>query len=693
MRDGLLISLGILFSVAVTVFVWRHRRALFACADRRAKQDQSDAVSKYRTILYSIGDAVITTDSQGRVMQLNPTAETLCGWKETEAQGRPLEEIFHIVNEETRATVQSPVRLVLREGKVTGLANHTVLLARDGKEYPISDSAAPISDERGRVTGVVLVFKDQTAERAAQSALRKSERRLKTLIENVPGIVYRCGRDTYWTMQFLSSNCKELTGYEAADLIDNKRLSFFDLIHPDDRQMVWDAVDAAAKRDTPYTLEYRIVTADGSVKWVWGRGRAVRDPEDAQETLEGVIHDITERKQAAEEQAALTEQLHQAQKLEALGRMAGGVAHDFNNALAVIIGNAELMNEPDSSETERQQSLQAILTAGEHAADLVRRLLGFASKQTFLPRGIDLNEAIGGMRGTLARLLGPRITFEWRPGPGLWPVLADPNQLAQILVNLAENAREAIAGDGTVTIETRNVGPDEAPDIAPEDEYVCLSVRDTGCGMDAETQSKIFEPFFTSKPAGVGTGMGLPIVYGIVKQNKGIIRVSSQSGQGSCFRIYLPRHRTGGKKPAPEPRSAAAPLPRISSPEPSPSAARTILLVEDEPALLELTRKFLTLMGYTVLSAREPAEALRMARGHAGEIHLLLTDLIMPNMNGVALWETLARERPTMRHLFMSGFTADVISHHGMLTGNTPFLQKPFTRETLAAKVREVLSS
>ncbi|HQQ90812.1 MAG TPA: PAS domain S-box protein [Kiritimatiellia bacterium] len=682
-----MVLLGILLAAFATALGFRLRQAALYRSLYHAQRDQVTATAKYRAILYSIGDAVITTDSEGRIVQMNPVAETLTGWREADAQGQPLEVVFRIISETTRGEVDSPVRRVLSDGKVTALANHTLLLARDGKEYPIADSAAPVIDDRHAVAGVVLVFKDQTAERAAEKALLASEQRLKTLIDNVPGVVFRCGMDTYWTMQYLSTNCRSLTGYDAEDLIDNSRRSYYDLIHPDDRQTVWDTIAAAIQRGESYTLEYRLVTADGTVKWVWERGCAIGDPAQGPQMLEGVIHDITARRLAAEQQAELDGQIQQTQRLEALGRMAGGVAHDFNNTLTVIIGNAELIREPGTTDDEREASLTAILKAGQHAATLVKRLLGFAARQTSLPRSIDLNHAISAMTEPLEQALGPNIQLAWRPSEALWPVMIDPDQVAQVLIIFADNARDAMRGEGTVTVETANVHLDGDNGFAPAGDYVRLSFRDTGCGMDTVTQTKIFDPFYSTKPDTPDTGMGLAIVYGIVKQNRGFIRVSSQPGDGSCFALYLPRH--GQPEPAP---AAPATPPPVAAPPATP-AGTTILLVEDEPALLSLARRLLAGMGYTVLAAQDPTEALRLARSHPDIIHLLLTDLIMPAMNGSTLWDTLARERPSMKRLFMSGFTADVIAQHGVLPEHTPFLQKPFTREQLSAKVREVLEA
>ena len=681
-----MVLLGILLAAVTTALGFRHRQASLYRSLYNAQREQFMANAQYRTILYSIGDAVITSDSTGCVVQMNPAAEALTGWNEADAKGLPLDKVFRIINETTREAVSSLAQKVLREGRVTDLANHTLLLARDGKEYPIADSAAPVFDDQHAVVGVVLVFKDQTVERAAQRALADSERHLKALIAHVPGVVFRCGMDSYWTMQYLSANCRELTGYDPETLIDNGKLSYYDLIHPDDRQKVWDTINAQIKRGAPYTIEYRIITADGTVKWVWESGSAAGDDAEGTNSLEGVIHDITARRMAAEQEAELTAQIQQTQRLEALGRMAGGVAHDFNNALTVIIGNAEWLQDSAEMDEDRQKAIQAILQAGHHAAGLVNRLLGFAARQTSLPRAIQLDETVSGLLETLEHILGPRIRLTLQSGSPPWPVMMDPDQMTQILVYLAENAHDAISDEGAVTVAIENVHIDGTAGVAPAGDYVCLSFRDTGCGMDDETQAQIFDPFFSTKSSAPDTGMGLTIIYGIVKQNRGFIRLASQPDSGTCFFIYLPRHG----QPAPTVTDGNSESPAPAMP-PVQQEHATILLAEDEPALLNLTERLLTGMGYSVLAAQHPNEALRMARDFKGDIALLLTDVIMPTMNGAVLCETLLRERPTLRRLFMSGYTADVIAQQGVLPANTPFLQKPFTRDQLSAKVREAL--
>ncbi|MBI5444542.1 MAG: response regulator [Deltaproteobacteria bacterium] len=387
--------------------------------------------------------------------------------------------------------------------------------------------------------------------------------------------------------------------------------------------------------------------------------------------------DITERKQ-------LEAQLRQTQRLEAVGRLAGGVAHDFNNLLTVINGLAELAASELRPGDPLLPELQGIQDAGNRAASLTRQLLAFARQQVVSPRPLDLNEAVGGLEKMLQRLIGEDIELRWKPGAEADRVFLDPSQVDQVLANLVVNARDAIPGTGAVTVETSAVVLDEAycathPGATPG-EYAVLSVSDTGVGMDAQTLERIFEPFFTTKEPGKGTGLGLATVYGIVKQAGGSIYAYSEPGQGTTFRICLPRW-TGGP-------SRAESRPEMSTPR---RGSETVLLVEDEEAILELGRAILERQGYRVLTAHTPQEALLAAEAEPGEIHLLATDVVMPGMNGRELEERLRASRPGVKCLYLSGYPADVVTQRGVLPEGVSFLPKPYTIRSLAEKVREVL--
>ena len=391
-------------------------------------------------------------------------------------------------------------------------------------------------------------------------------------------------------------------------------------------------------------------------------------------------HESSERRRRV-----LENQLLQSQKLEAIGRLAGGVAHDYNNMLGVILGYTEMALDKVETADPLHADLKEIYDAARRSADITRQLLAFARKQTIAPRLLDLNDTVEGMLKMLRRLIGEDIDLQWLPDGDLGPVKIDPTQVDQVLANLCVNARDAIAGVGKVTIETANVRFEEGycQDHAgfTAGDFIMLAVSDDGCGMDRETLDKIFEPFFTTKGLGEGSGLGLATVYGIVRQNEGFINVYSEPGRGATFKVYLPRHAEAVEKP-----DTAMSRARIR-----PGHGETVLLVEDDPAVLKLARRMLDALGYRVVGAATPGEALDLAKSHEGQIHLLITDVVMPEMSGRDLAAGLCGLFPRLRVLFMSGYTANVIAHRGVLDAGVHFVQKPFSREELAARVREAL--
>lgn len=409
-----------------------------------------------------------------------------------------------------------------------------------------------------------------------------------------------------------------------------------------------------------------------------------RNPD--QEVAHAVLSflELTALRKAEAENKKMAVELLQAQKMEAVGRLAAGVAHDFNNMLSVIITTSEMALESLPAEDPLRADLMEIHNAGRRSAELTSRLLAFARKQVIQPKAVDLNAAIQNALKMLRRLVGEDIEICWEPAPALWPIFIDPSQLDQILMNLAVNARDAIKNVGRITLATENFLADLAfcqmhPDAQPG-EYVQLSFADNGCGMTPEIKQRIFEPFFTTKAPDKGTGMGLATVFGIVKQHHGIISVYSEPGLGTVFRIYFPRYRHE------DAAETAAAQPVIGG------GNETILLVEDELSLLKLTRTILERLGYKVLSASRPQEALRLSAEHPGDIHLVISDVVLPEATALDMVQQIQQHRPGIRCLFMSGYTADIMLQRGLHEPNATFLQKPFTAQILAAKVREALS-
>ncbi|MCU0302740.1 MAG: PAS domain-containing protein [Thermoanaerobaculales bacterium] len=517
---------------------------------------------------------------------------------------------------------------------------------------------------------------------AARDAVKASEERLRLAQDGVSDGIWD------WDLRsdelYLSPVWYRMLGYDAGVLPPTWE-TWFSLLHPDDHENAANELLAATTSDRAFGVEYRMLADDGSWRWILCRGRAVtRDREGNPLRLAGSHSDVTERRKAEAQRAELEEKLTQAQRMEAVALLAGGMAHDFNNLLSVILGRAELALMRLTPEDPSYADFSEIIAVGDRSANLTRQLLAFARRQTIAPRALDLNDTVPRILKLLRRITGENVDLVWRPGDGLWLVTMDPAQVDQILANLLVNARDAIADVGSVTVETRNLTLDAAfcathPECEPGD-HVMLAVSDTGCGMDRETLSKIFTPFFTTKEIGSGTGLGLATVYGIVRQNHGSISVDSEPGRGSTFSIYIPR-LAGESRATPEPDDRGA----------IPMGGETVLLVEDDEALLEVCTAMLEELGYTVVAANGAVQALERARVHPGPIHLAVSDVIMPKMNGRELAHRLLATFPGMKLLLISGYAADFIAHQGVLDEGLHFLQKPFSLRGLAVKLREVL--
>ncbi|MGE0085065.1 MAG: CHASE2 domain-containing protein [Desulfococcaceae bacterium] len=517
--------------------------------------------------------------------------------------------------------------------------------------------------------------------RCAQKALKESEARFRTLFKRAPMPMSHISLDG--KVLDVNDSLTETMGYTIDDVptLDHAwKLSFTD---PELKNRVaskWqaDLKCAAAGNSETEPLECPVLCRDGTMHTMIISSRLLGD------SIIISFFDITGRKRAEEEREKLQEQLHQSRKLEAVGILAGGVAHDFNNMLGVIMGYAELAKRDISPEDRFNKNLDRIIDAARRSASLTRQLLAFARKQTIEPVVFELSKSVEAILKMIRRLIGENIELAWLPGDGPCTVRMDPSQFDQILLNLCVNARDAITDVGRITIKTDTVSFDEAyckshAESVPGD-YVLLSVSDNGSGMDKDTLNHIFEPFFTTKGLGRGTGMGLATVYGIVKQNNGFINVYSEPGKGTTFKICIPLNAA---EAVPAGKEHIEDIPR--------SRGETILIAEDDPTLLEMGMMMLQKLGYSVISAATPNEAIRIAEKNSSEIHLVITDVIMPEMNGRDLVARLQAIRPKMKHLFMSGYTADIIAHHGVLDEGVNFIQKPFSVKDMAAKVREVL--
>ncbi len=530
--------------------------------------------------------------------------------------------------------------------------------------------AFPIFGQDGKVENFALMHENVTERKLAEERLRLFQESVESSFDAI-GMSNLYGKHFYQNRAF-----SDLFGH----INENSPASVY--VDEHTGKEVFDTIMAGGQ----WAGEVEMYSKDRSILNIFLRAYASKDAEGQVTNLVGIHSDITQHKKIEKERHNMELQLLQAQKIESIGRLAGGLAHDFNNMLMVIFFHIGEALAQISLDNPVYKDLEAINKASRRSANLIRQLLAFARQQTVSPRVIDLNEIVGDMFRMLRRLIGEDIELQWKPSAGLWYVKVDPVQIDQILANLCVNARDSISDTGRITIETGNVTFDDAycslhAGYIPGD-YVMLSVSDNGCGMEKDVLEHIFEPFFTTKEIGKGTGLGLATVYGIVIQNNGFIHVDSEPGKGTIFNIYLPRLSEESVNTG-----------EIQRKEAGKSAGETVLLVEDELSVMNVSRIILESIGYKVIAANTPEQAINMAREHRGEIHLLLTDVVMPGMNGRELAKKIKALYPTVKQLFMSGYTADIIADHGVLDEGIHFIEKPFTKDELVDIVKIVMGS
>jgi PAS domain S-box-containing protein len=646
---------------------------VLAAAVHRERADRAlrESETLFRQLAESIRGVVWMTDaSKSRLLYVSRRYEEIWGRSVESLYAAP-RSWLDAIHPEDRARVAEAAGAK----QVSGEYDEVYRIVRpDGSERWIQDRAFPIRGIDGEVRRIAGIAEDITARKEAEAALARSERRSRALLENAQDMVSVVGEDGL--ILYSSPALERVLGYRPEERVGR---SGFEIVHPDDIQAAFEALSRIlASPGATGRLSYRCRHKDGSWRVLEGNGQnLLHDPD-----VRGIIinsRDVTER-------VRLEEQVRQAQKMEAVGRLAGGVAHDFNNMLTAITGFVNLALDGLHAYDPIRSDLEEVEKVAQRAASLTGQLLAFGRKQVLSPAALDLNAVVAGTERMLRRLIGEDIRLVWTPAPDLGQVMADPGQVAQVIMNLAVNARDAMPRGGTLAIATADVVLDAAsvagdPDVAPGP-YVRISVSDTGCGMDAEVLSHLFEPFFTTKGAGRGTGLGLSTVYGIVKQSGGHITVQSEVGRGTRFDVYLPRLAAAeGRSPAPRPSQE-----RVRGTE-------TILVAEDDEIVRRLTRRALETYGYKVLLAASSEEALAACERHEGPIALLLTDVVMPGLSGRDLADRVVGRRPATRVLYVSGYTAGIIASHGVLDPEMELLEKPFTPEGLLRKVREVLDA
>lgn len=627
----------------------------------------------HQAVLQNMIDAVIAVDRDQRIMLLNPAAERLLGHALQQILGQNFFETFAFTTAESRAEIQNTLEMVLVTGEHAVIASQAPLTTKTGSPLQISGNISPIYEHPGRIMGALLVLYDPAAE--MEQHLCSED--LLSFIENAPIAVALFDN----SMRYLAASRRWIDDYklDCESLLGRLHYEVFPETPTHWRIAHQQGLSGATLRDEELFLRH-----DGSVKW----DRWILLPwYESRDSIGGIIvltEDITDRKHLEQENQDLLEQLVAAQKIESLGRLAGGIAHDFNNMLSVIQGHVGLALLDIDSDHPIHHHLTEIRDAAERSTELTQQLLSFSSREESEPRLIELNQSIEGMLRILKRLIAEEIEFVWEPEADGCIVKMDPSQIDQILANLCVNASDAISGIGTITLKTENREFDHEfckahPDYLPG-HFVMLSVSDTGPGIDPATQARIFEPFFTTKPQGKGTGLGLSTVAGIVKQNQGFVRVENQPGSGSTFEIFLPCRRDGKPLPLLE-RAVRAPV----------GTNEMILLIDDEPMLAKISREILLSLGYRVIIATSPRDAIQMMLDFKGTVNLLITDVVMPEMNGQELYHALQKLQPNLNVLYMSGYTLHIMAEQGITSEENSFLKKPFSRNELAVKVRQVL--
>jgi PAS domain S-box-containing protein len=650
-----------LLAVSIICFAMRVGISAFREAET------AEVVRRQATAMDSAADGISIIDAQGKHIYVNAAFARMMGHESPDSiVGVPWNKIYDSRDVER---LERAVRQALEaDGKWFG---QITLRRRDGTQFPTEMAITSLAN------GVTAcVAHDISARKEAEKARYDAENKYRMLVEQVAAISYIAELGFHGEWLYVSPQIETITGYSPDEWLANSR-EWTRVVPQEDHDVIRAAEDGCIQGER-FQADYRIVRKDGSIIWVSDTAVVVAGS-DSHPVMEGIIVDITERK-------VLENQLQQSRRMEAVGRLAGGIAHDFNNLLTIIKGYAELALQRPNSSPELRADVSQIENAAGRATSLVRQLLAFSRRQVLQPKVIDLNSIVVGLEKLLSRLMGEHIKMVTRCAANLGNVKADPAQIEQVIMNLVVNARDAMAKGGTLTVETMNIELDStyARDhvTVKPGPYVMLAVTDTGIGMSPETVAHIFEPFYTTKDSGGGTGLGLSTVYGIVKQSGGYIWVYSEPAKGTTFKVYLPRVAAQA-----EVKDEGV---KISD---ARKGTETVLLVEDEEAVRELASIILNANGYVVLSAQSATEAEQFSANHNGEIHLLLTDIMMPGTSGRELARRITARHPRTRVLYMSGYTDNVLAHGGVLEEGVSFLQKPFTPAALAQKVRDVLDS
>lgn len=690
---------GVMLTLVLALFVALLRKRQWDLESEVRQRTEALRLSQENlaVTLHSIGDGVIATDARGVVRQINPAAERLTGWPAADAEGLPLHDIFHLVNSRTRQRILNPLDRVVAAGSLAGLANQAALIARDGSERQISDSAAPIRDASGATIGVVLVFSDVTQEYADHLKLEESELQYRLLAEHASDIIGRVGMNGRYL--FLSPSSEHVLGYSPPELLGREMIEH---VHPEDAGAVRAQFNKVLTEREGSSVVLRYRHKAGDYRWLEVSGRPVLDPgTQASREIIFVARDITERKHAEEDRLDMERRLLHAQKLESLGVLTGGIAHDFNNLLTAVLGNLELAQALLNGKGPASLSITQAVNAARRAADLTRQMLAYSGKGLFIVKNLNLNELVEENATMLKASISKTITLNLSLAPELPTVKADAGQIQQIVMNLITNASEAI-GDrpGIVTLATgtgafsaEQLAASRIPEKPAPGLFAWIEVSDNGCGMGPETMNRIFEPFFTTKFT--GRGLGMSAVLGIMRGHHGALFLRSQPQHGSTIRVLFPL----AEVPTTQLFQRRPPLPARPGPDQltlfdaaaGDEPRGTVLIVDDEQIVQDICAAAVAFSGYRTLTASDGEEGVSVFREHAGEIVAVILDLTMPRMDGAAAFREMRRIRPDVRVILSSGHAEQEAFRRFDAVGVAGFLQKPYELQMLQAELDRVV--
>ena len=623
------------------------------------------------TTLKSIGDGVITTDTKGVVTFINPKAEVMTGWKAKEAIGKPLEAIFSVYKGRKQELLESPVTQVLNDNYNSNVLDHCLLINKNEKEIDISENAAPIKDDKGDVTGVVLAFQDISERMRFEQAMRESEERFRSVVENSHTCIIVV--DQQFKCVYINKELTELLGYSEKEMLNQD----FRMLLSDHEKNIFTEHKIQIERGekVPSRYDFEILRKDGEKRQMQVVVSTLKSPEGHPQTVIQML-DITERNR-------LEQQLRHAQKMKAVGTLAGGVAHDFNNIMTAIRGCTDLVISQIEENDPIYQDLKEVQVSAERASDLTRQLLFFSRNQPMEMVSLNFNKTLENLFKMLHRLIGEDIGISSSLAPNLSNVHADKGSIEEVVMNLAVNARDAMPRGGKLTIKTENILIDEiycqnTPEARPG-EFVCVTVEDNGIGMNKETMERIFEPFFSTKGPGRGTGLGLAVVYGIVKQHDGWINVYSEPEHGSTFKIYLPVSNEEEK------------MEEEIDPAILKGNGERILVVEDEKRVCDLAKKVLSKHGYCIFTAATLAEAETVYKKEKGKFDLLFSDVVLPDGDGIELSDRFLKRKKKLKVILSSGYTDKKSQWEIIKKRGFRFLQKPYSLIALLQAVYETL--